>query len=306
MMDERMRRQWAASEAQACAWGGLSAVSAVLGMSPNTIRKGLGELAVRAKHPRAAISPRVRRPGGGRKRQTEVDPQLLDSLIRSTAARCLGELAVPEALEPLQHALKGDKSPSAGKIWDALRTLGWKPTPQPGMPSRISVLIFREIEKPEDKPADPEAYYLNIAGRVYGGFFPPIDQGRIVGVTAIPENVRLASLLYKKLVVEGKMDHLGVRIAHYVGRGPDFRNIIGLFFSMEEGTQAEPEADLPAEPAASGNPTRPQCRTVYNRREVIGQLRQANPGLLDFATWSAKFRCVKRGVVLTISGTSSE
>ena len=80
MMDERMRRQWAASEAQACGWGGVSAVSAVLGMSPNTIRKGLGELAARARHPSAPISARVRRPGGGRKRQTELDPQLLEAL----------------------------------------------------------------------------------------------------------------------------------------------------------------------------------------------------------------------------------
>src|SRR5256885_1673719 len=80
MMDERLRRQWAASEAQACGWGGVSAVSDVIGMSPNTIRKGLGELAVRAKNPNAPVSARVRRAGGGRKRQTEVDPRLLEAL----------------------------------------------------------------------------------------------------------------------------------------------------------------------------------------------------------------------------------
>ena len=79
-MDERMRRHWAASEAQACGWGGLSAVSAVIGMSPNTIRKGLVELAVRAENPTASVSARVRREGGGRKRQTEADPELLETL----------------------------------------------------------------------------------------------------------------------------------------------------------------------------------------------------------------------------------
>jgi len=57
-MDERMRRHWAASEAQACGWGGLSAVSAAIGMSPNTIRKGVAELVVRAKNPRKPVSPR--------------------------------------------------------------------------------------------------------------------------------------------------------------------------------------------------------------------------------------------------------
>mgnify|MGYP003860496443 CR=1 FL=1 len=85
-MDERMRRHWAASEAQAYGWGGLSAVSAAIGMSPNTIRKGVLELAVRAKNPRKPVSPRLRREGGGRKRQTEADPKLqatLEELVES-------------------------------------------------------------------------------------------------------------------------------------------------------------------------------------------------------------------------------
>ena len=51
-MDERMRRQWGATEAQTYGWGGLSAVSDATGMSRNTIRKGLAELAVRKKHPK--------------------------------------------------------------------------------------------------------------------------------------------------------------------------------------------------------------------------------------------------------------
>jgi hypothetical protein len=79
-MDERMRRNWAASEVQACGWGGLRAVSRAIGMSPNTIRKGLGELTRRAQHPEAPVDPRLRRPGGGRKRQSELDPELIDSL----------------------------------------------------------------------------------------------------------------------------------------------------------------------------------------------------------------------------------
>ena len=45
-MDERVRRQWAATEAQAYGWGGVSAVSSATGMSRKTIRKGLAELGV--------------------------------------------------------------------------------------------------------------------------------------------------------------------------------------------------------------------------------------------------------------------
>jgi hypothetical protein len=68
LMDERMRRQWAATEAQTYGWGGLSAVSAATGLSRNTIRKGLAEIAARKKNPRAKVTSRVRTIGGGRKR----------------------------------------------------------------------------------------------------------------------------------------------------------------------------------------------------------------------------------------------
>ena len=56
MMDERMRHQWAASEAEAYGWGGVSAVSAVnavskaIGMSRVTVEKGSTELAARAQN----------------------------------------------------------------------------------------------------------------------------------------------------------------------------------------------------------------------------------------------------------------
>jgi hypothetical protein len=80
MMDERMRRQWAASEARAYGWGGVRAVSGAIGMSPNTIRRGLAELQDRQAHPDAPVDLRIRRPGGGRKALTENDPDLLDAL----------------------------------------------------------------------------------------------------------------------------------------------------------------------------------------------------------------------------------
>jgi hypothetical protein len=80
LMDERMRRQWAASEAQTYGWGGVSAVSGATGMSRNTIRKGLGELEGRKGKRKAAVDTRLRKPGGGRKRLTEKDPGLMAAL----------------------------------------------------------------------------------------------------------------------------------------------------------------------------------------------------------------------------------
>jgi hypothetical protein len=87
LMDERMRRQWAATEAQTYGRGGVSAVSSATGMSRNTIRKGLFELAARKRNPRLPVAARIRKQGGGRKRLTETDPgiaQALDRLIEPT------------------------------------------------------------------------------------------------------------------------------------------------------------------------------------------------------------------------------
>jgi hypothetical protein len=82
LMDERLRRQWAAAEAKSYGWGGIQAVRSATGISVNTIRKGLDELSEREADPGLEISKRVRREGGGRKRLTELDPGLLTALER--------------------------------------------------------------------------------------------------------------------------------------------------------------------------------------------------------------------------------
>src|SRR5687768_4158923 len=79
-MDERMRRQWAASEAISLGWGGVSLVSSATGLARNTIAVGLGELEHRRRHPHQAITRRIRGVGGGRKSMTQIDPGLLLAL----------------------------------------------------------------------------------------------------------------------------------------------------------------------------------------------------------------------------------
>ncbi|MGZ3383219.1 MAG: ISAzo13 family transposase [Isosphaeraceae bacterium] len=84
VMDERMRRQWAASEASALGWGGVTAVSLATGLARDTIVAGCRELEHRRAHPAEAVAMRIRRSGGGRKPLTETDPwlqQALDSLV---------------------------------------------------------------------------------------------------------------------------------------------------------------------------------------------------------------------------------
>jgi len=80
VMDERMRRQWAACEAMGLGWGGVTAVAEATGLAWNTIKAGMRELSQRAEHPDEAVEDRIRHVGGGRKRLTETDPQLLQAL----------------------------------------------------------------------------------------------------------------------------------------------------------------------------------------------------------------------------------
>jgi len=80
MMDERLRRQWAAAEAVAVGWGGVTLMSSATGLARNTITAGMVELEHRQTHPQEAVDVRIRRPGGGRKPLTQTDPGLQQAL----------------------------------------------------------------------------------------------------------------------------------------------------------------------------------------------------------------------------------
>jgi len=80
MMDERMRRRWAATEALDLGWGGVSTVAAATGLARNTIAVGIRDLGQRRTYPDEPVVARVRTSGGGRKRVTEIDPGLQAAL----------------------------------------------------------------------------------------------------------------------------------------------------------------------------------------------------------------------------------
>lgn len=87
-LDERRRRLWAASEAQALGHGGVAAVAKATGLAESTIRLGQREL----RHRRVVASARpptlrVRQPGGGRKPSIAQDAavvQALEALVEPT------------------------------------------------------------------------------------------------------------------------------------------------------------------------------------------------------------------------------
>ena len=93
-LNERARRLFAASEAQAAGRGGVTAVAEATGIARSTIGRGLAELRSQG----GASSRRIRRTGGGRKPKVETEPGLLDAL---------GEL--------VQSAIRGD--PEAALVW---------------------------------------------------------------------------------------------------------------------------------------------------------------------------------------------
>jgi transposase len=75
-LNERSRRIWAASAAKNLGRGGITLVQKVTGISSKTIRKGILEL---ESDPVLPVD-RCRKSGGGRKKITETQPQLIDAL----------------------------------------------------------------------------------------------------------------------------------------------------------------------------------------------------------------------------------
>ena len=111
VLTERSRRLWAATEAQAIGYGGITRVTQATGIAASTIQRGLRELASGDPLP----GTRTRKAGGGRKRTTDLDATLLrdlDALVEPTAPgdpdsplrwTCLSARTLAVALEGLGH-----------------------------------------------------------------------------------------------------------------------------------------------------------------------------------------------------------
>jgi transposase len=117
VLDERSLRLWAAAEACAAGYGGISRVSRATGFSRTTIHAGICELEASPSRPapkRAGATRRIRRPGGGRKRRKETDPQLLRDLDK-----LLDPVTRGNPMSPLRWTCK-----STTKLAAELRQMG--------------------------------------------------------------------------------------------------------------------------------------------------------------------------------------
>jgi hypothetical protein len=108
VLDERVRRRFAAAEAMAAGRGGVTAVARITGLARSTIGRGLAELRGAAAMP----ADRIRRPGGGRKPLVVTDPTLLADLKELVEPTTRGDPTAPllwtaKSLRHLAAGLRG-------------------------------------------------------------------------------------------------------------------------------------------------------------------------------------------------------
>ncbi|MDR1658329.1 MAG: ISAzo13 family transposase [Deltaproteobacteria bacterium] len=101
-LDERTKRLWAANEAIELGHGGLAIVSRATNISPNTIKRGLQEF----NQEQILDENRIRTPGAGRKKSSEIQPEL--------------QIALEKLVEPLT---RGDPSSPLRWTCKSLRNL---------------------------------------------------------------------------------------------------------------------------------------------------------------------------------------
>ena len=125
--NERSLRLFAAAEANALGYGGVSRVSRITGLSRPTIEKGQREL----RDPCALRSQRIRRNGGGREKTCDVDSTLLSALENMVEPLSRGD-----PMSPLRWTCKSTRAlacalverghaTSQRMVWTLLHRLGY-------------------------------------------------------------------------------------------------------------------------------------------------------------------------------------
>lgn len=159
-LDEKQRRLLAGAEAIAYGPGGQRRVAIVLGMSARTVSHGMRELA----HPDTVASERVRRPGGGRKPTTAVDPNLRDDLEGLVSPTTRGDPQSPlrwtlkstRRLAAQLNAMKAGRSVSEHLVRDLLHDMGY------------SLMANRKtLEGTEHPDRDAQFQHLNSTVQAY-------------------------------------------------------------------------------------------------------------------------------------------
>ena len=126
-LTERSRRLWAATEAKAIGRSGIVLIWRTTGIGKSTIERGLKELT----SGETLESGRIRRNGGGRKRNIDKDPTLMRDLESLIGSSLRGDPESPlrwtsKSLRTLSAALKAmGHQLSPRRVGDALRETGY-------------------------------------------------------------------------------------------------------------------------------------------------------------------------------------
>ena len=154
-LDERGRRRWAATEAEAIGYGGIAAVAQATGMSDRTIRNGIREI----RENRTLPAGRQRRVGGGRKSLETKQQNLANAVERLVEPTERGDPQSPlrwtcKSLTNLRRELEAQgHSVGRTKISQVLHRLGY------------SLQGNRKTREGKDHP-DRDAQFEHIAARV--------------------------------------------------------------------------------------------------------------------------------------------
>ncbi len=90
LLNERSKRIWAATEAKAIGYGGISLMSRVTGLRRKTISRGIVEIQSGKSNTSA-----IRQPGGGRKSKQQAYPDLVEQLELLVADHTKGDPTIP-------------------------------------------------------------------------------------------------------------------------------------------------------------------------------------------------------------------
>ena len=156
-LNEKARRIWAATEAQAIGRGGVSEVARATGLSRTTIHKAIAQL--NQQKSEATDETTIRQPGGGRKPLSNTDPGLVKDLQNLVEASTRGD---PES--PLLWTSK-----STAKLAEELQRMGHSVS-QPSVWRLLNALDYslqvnRKVHEGEDHP-ERDQQFLHITERV--------------------------------------------------------------------------------------------------------------------------------------------
>jgi hypothetical protein len=157
-LDERRRRLWAAAEAKAAGYGGITMVVRATGISESTVLRGLRELVSGAQ----VEAGRIRRQGAGRKRLTTCDATLLSDL------RALVEPAVAgDPMSPLRWSSKSTRT-LAGELGRQGHTISFRSVAPLLREAGFTLQSNRKSQEARSSHPDRDAQFRYINDAVVG------------------------------------------------------------------------------------------------------------------------------------------